>query len=81
LVIRGRACGNGEKAEAFCARLFQADVEIIKKVLPEGHLDRFPYLRQFPQAFPFWVSFVLLGFLFLRRSGAFSQKMSCQDRL
>jgi hypothetical protein len=40
---------NCEKA----VRLFQAAVEIIKKMIAEGHVYRFPRLRQFPQAFPF----------------------------
>jgi hypothetical protein len=57
---RSRACGNCGKP----SRVFQAAEEIIKKNGAEGHLTRFPRLRQFPQAFPssvlsFWFFFFL----------------------
>jgi hypothetical protein len=40
-------------------------VEIIKKNVAEGHLDRFPWLWRFPQAFPFrtFLSFCFFFFL------------------
>jgi hypothetical protein len=43
------------KPERFRRRLFQAAVEIIKEKIAEGHLLRFPRLRQFPQASAFFL--------------------------
>ena len=63
---RSRACGNCGKP----SRVFQAAEEIIKKNGAEGHLTRFPRLRQFPQASPFPSSFFLVLFLSLFRFGS-----------
>jgi hypothetical protein len=40
-------------------------VEIIKRIIAEGHLVRFPWLWQFPQASPSLVSFFFASFFFL----------------
>ena len=66
MVSRSRACGNCEKP----SRVFQAAEEIIQEDGTEGHLTRFPRLRQFPQASPFLSSFFLVLFLSLSKHDA-----------
>jgi len=59
VIPSSRACWNCEKAEAFCAEAFQAACGNHQKEVAEGHLCRFPQLRQIQQVFFLFWSFFL----------------------
>jgi hypothetical protein len=68
-----------KRAEAFFARLFSSSWRNHQGEVAEGHLYRFPQMRQFPQASPSEHSFFLLLFLSCENPN-FGRESFRQDR-
>jgi len=72
---------NCEKAEAVLAQAFSSSGGNHQEEVAEGHLSRFPRLRQFPQASPSELFFLFGSFSFFVEIWAPPKNYSRQDRL